>query len=336
MKSIQKGISIILIMIVLLLSSNIFLYDTNAEDISTSSIEVFWTNIYQSFDEMITDCDLVFYGIITQQDVDVYENNLIYTKNTVRVIDHYKGSIVDTVTIYQLGGFINGESTPFPVELSKLPQNEPCIFFCTGTPSESWISGAGQGIFNDVEFEGWESALEKCKNLFYNPYAISPKATPETPTNSYEFPRTTTQVQFAIAGGSSYLNADCLSALKSGLLMWNGCTPMTISEGVLPISGPKVIINITDSYHWQYSTFLGLTLKSDTYQRTIDYYLKAIRDCGYTNNTTIWKKLGLHEMGHAIGLGHNISTSSAMYPTVEGQASSPQYSDILTLKDLYY
>lgn len=337
MRFTEKWISVVLALVMAFVSVQISALNVKAEESDVGVLEVTWSTVYETCDEMIADSDLIVYGKVVEQTSEVLDDGLVYTINTVEVMDTFKGSENDTILIYQNGGNNPEKSTPFPKELPKLEMDTPCVFFCVAGNTGYWIAGAGQGVFDGIVFETWNDIIERCRESFQNPLEVDPigRATPETPTNGWAFSRQTSSIAYTIYGYSNLVPSSSLAAFKNGITMWNAHVPMTIYESGIN-SGARVIVTIQNSQNSNPNVLAG-TFPDGENIRNVYCYLESIVNFGYLNNTTIWQRLGVHEMGHAIGLGHNTGTTlSVMYPYVQSQADDPQPADIYTINGLYY
>lgn len=186
----------------------------------------------------------------------------------------------------------------------------------------------------------------KKKNCFFKLFCFisacililgSIQARADTRTNFRTVP-TPSAPQWKFSNGSSVrfylmdIPDQYKSYIRSGFLSWNGIANISVVE-TYTLSNADIIVETTPNYS---SSAVG-----QSYHPNIDFTYQQRRIHFYTNNLSnygywAWRVTACHEMGHQLGLAHNSAPNpSAMKPSVDQAASSPQYADILTLQTLY-
>ena len=255
----------------------------------------------------------------------VQDGMLVYTKSYINVSSIYKGAVGRIISILQVGGQV-GQYSVFPFEESPLLEMGEFYYLFLKGNDYYYIAGAGQGVFSCDQSS--PASLSICETMFAQesctPFIVG------TPTNVFEYPSSTGSVSFCVNSNNN-VSSSVLASIKSGCTQWNGVSSLSLSESSPAYA--SIIINITTAPSYNVG-LVGVTIK-DGYYRYIDLYYDCMNSLGYLNNTSMWSRLSCHEMGHALGLGHNTLSYSVMTHYIESMAPYPQYCDEITLQELY-
>lgn len=143
-----------------------------------------------------------------------------------------------------------------------------------------------------------------------------------TPINYHQFSSTKGTVTY-------YLDSSIPSAqknlIRSGFSNWSYIGNLVVSESS-GSSAADIVVYVTNKVS-AYPNALGVSYFSP---REIYFCTDNI---GSNSQFII---AACHEMGHQLGLGHNIlSSASVMKADIANCASYPQYADVLTIQELY-
>ena len=333
MRYFKKINAYLLSITILLTSMGMYLEAEGSLTTTDTEIHVAWGKTYSDFDEMIEDVDLIVYGTVVSQIGIVFDDGLVYTKSTVKVEKVHSGNAGNIITILQLGGTVGNNTTSFPEELPLLEKNGKGIFMCVDKEDYYLIAGAGQGVFWNMEQDNWTECLKSCETQFVaypNNMNLS-RAFPETPTTTWYYSPSTEFVGYYLGEFPAGFSSENTAAIINGIDVWDQYIPLTISEVAYEM-GNCVTINVTSVSSPVNN--VALTTYVNEYFRLMTFYQGTFQEYGY--GTSVYGKVAIHEMGHALGLGHSSTTSSVMYPTVSGMASLPSARDIEAIQSLYY
>ena len=118
-----------------------------------------------------------------------------------------------------------------------------------------------------------------------------------------------------------------MTAIRNGILSWNGLANITLREG-----GSDIQV--------YFSSYPGMGTAGYTNNNTIGSTIINSEITFYNdvvgNSTSRWQTVACHEVGHALGLLHyEAYSASVMYPMLENCSSYPQQPDIAGLQALY-
>ena len=320
----MKKLFVICMTIILMFSNSYFAFSAES-DIQTQPIQVHWDETFSSITELDKAASLVVVGTVISQSSFLY-NRHVYTKSLVTVENCISGQEDKSVQIIQIGGTANNVSTEFPHELGRLQVSQQYVFFLKGTDNIYHILGAGQGVFAvNNQMVTKENYIDYCSPLFEE--KLPSLRTPPTPATGYAFPKGTTFVEYYYAADCG-VSSTAKSYFQTGIASWNGLSQLTISQTTNATNG-DILIYLEETGTVNTGTLAITYMMSG--KRCIDVYTDHFSPSNYT----YWRKIGAHEMGHAIGLGHNTWSDSVMAPYIDDQSIDPEYYDIVTLRDLY-
>lgn len=320
----MRRLFVVFLTTILILTNSYYAYSAE-NDIQRQSIEICWDETFSSIEELDNAASLIIIGTVVNQSSFLH-NHFVYTKSIVTVDDSISGQEDKAVQIIQLGGTANSVSTDFPEELEKLQVSQQYVFFLEGDNNMYHILGAGQGVFalNNQKVTK-ENYIDYCSPLFEE--KISSLRTPPTPATGFAFPTGTTFVEYYYASDSG-VSSTAKSYFETGIASWNGLSQLTISKTTNAYNG-DILVYLEETGTVNAGTLAITYMMSG--KRCIDVYTDHFSSTNYT----YWRKIGAHEMGHAIGLGHNTWSDSVMAPDIDDQSLDPEYYDIVTLRDLY-
>lgn len=329
----MKRISACLLVLCIVFNS-CFVFASYADDEQITEVEVYWNDTYLSINEMFEASDLVIIGTVKTQSVST-DGLYSYTKNDIQIDEVLKGEKPLELFIHQLGGDTPFRSFPYPDSFPKMIVGSTYILFLELCRGGYCVLGGYQGV---IEYN-----LEKGNDIkAYDFNCIETKG-PSTPANGWNFTDPGTYY-FYISTSGSYNTTARRSYLRTGIQSWNGLSGLSLSETSIEALA-QIIVYIEDSWPGDLSTtiseeslfgnIIAVSYRNTAGKRKISI-LPDNMSSSIRNNSTTWIKLGCHETGHVIGLGHNTTTySSAMRPSLSAQSVSPENPDITTLTYLY-
>jgi len=143
-----------------------------------------------------------------------------------------------------------------------------------------------------------------------------------------------------MAGGPATQDGE-YSILISCLLEWEDATGGNLdlqyigTTTAIPVSGDTTHIVKWEETTWTWgASAVGITVYTYTGSTMLDadVYLNGV---DYTwSSATVTRQVSLHELGHAMGLGHSADSTAIMYPVV-GASTTLQPDDLAGIRALY-
>ena len=303
-----------------------------------------WSNRYNTILEMQADSDIIVKGTLVSSTPE-QRNDLVFTRSTLNVTEVLKGSsFIENIEVLQTGGSLNGVVTSPICGAPLLESSKEYVLYLQHVNDPQYgeyylISGGDQGLFVLSANNTLTTYAAGDRSLLQADTANTSLSLSNgnTPFEKYYWSHNP-KVYLANAITNDY-GAAVMAKIVSAMYSWNGIGNKSFVRE-FNITNADVLIFMNNYGVTGWDGISNRSCDSDRYLTLVQISLNNRGQAG--SDLTFWQAVSCHELGHAIGLGHNFNLSipSIMYENTSSYYPTPGYyvpqpADIATVADWF-
>lgn len=324
-----KNICLFAMSVVAIFTACVSSHSYTETDISKNETKLLasWVESYSSIEEMEVSSDLAITGTVVGSYTEM-RYDLVFTRNQVRIehIDKGDCTLYGVVDILQTGGTYGATTTPAIEDAPLLTVGETYeLYLREVEPTEMYgeyylILYATNGV------SGYNDEVLGC--------ALTAGTNTPAISDGWYWNKTSLSCYVPTSIKTLY-GTTVYNGIMAGVKCWNNTdAPTVTAQSTSTIFDIDVMMNNYGAIGWDgicHPEYNTTTKVLTTASIDINAYYRQ----NYYDMQGLWQALACHEMGHALGLGHNDSgAASIMTSNTENyydpDATSPRYTTPLT------
>ncbi len=318
----------------------------NSSSVTETIMTASWSEHYNSQADMYKNSDIVVTGTVEYSYTEL-RYDLVFTHNIISINEVSKGnSEFINIDVVQTGGAYGDLYTPSPSEISLLDGESEYALYLKYSGDETFgdyytILGGYQGV--GIIENNTIRAITNANLDMFTELSSSVSVNATTPAADHGCIWAYSSLNCYIDSSVSSYGSNIKSAASTGAKAWNSTQAPTVSIGATG-SSSEIGINMANygSIGWNGNTVTHYS-NGEILGAEIRLNASGLED--YFSDSGLWQAITCHEMGHALGLGHNTSSSSSVmhpyttdyynYAGSSPKIKTPQSADRTGMNNIY-